>query len=259
MSTVIDYIANNVFGSFSSTIVYAILFVICVVVFVVAGHLGDYLQDRPNTPKYAWVLMLILAVVAFLLGFLAFITICASYDNATAYKVAVKPIGSVQTINTAVSDLNDRKDTTVMTLAKQENPVTLDVYELPLDKPHDNRTIVEVNFKNDKAETYYAPAIKETYTSNLAKKLNADPDTQQFVTQTVTHLDEQKIEVIVTANKLKRTKTIKTATIAVTYSVDEKGKKAYKDYLNDPKTLTARRAKLRQDLQDAVDNDALWE
>lgn len=258
MSTIIDYISNNIFGSFSNTPLYGTIFGVCAMTCLITFLLTDYVDNKPGVPEYITTLTIIACFVSFVIGSIT-LAVGWSGSNATARDVSVKTIGSAKTIGTPVATFNETGNTTVMELSVEANPVTLDVYDLPFDKPRDSYTIVKVTFKNHKKETYYAPIIKETYASDLAKELNGDPDTRKFLTETVTRLDEQKLKVTVSANKLKRSKTIKTATIAVTYSLNEKGKKAYEAYLDDPETLAAQRAKLRQDLRKAVDNDTLWE
>lgn len=97
-----------------------------------------------------------------------------------------------------------------------------------------------------------------TFASNDAKEAFDDWDARGFLTPTITSVDEANLEVIVHNNNLKQSKTIKTANVAITYSLSDDNRKRYQSYLAE-RDIAARKAQFRDSLKDAADDDSLWQ
>lgn len=96
-----------------------------------------------------------------------------------------------------------------------------------------------------------------TFTSNDAKKAFDDSATRNLLTQTVTSVDEADLGITIQSNNLKQEKTVKTAKVAITYSLSDKGHKRYQDYLDSMNTQK-RKEQFRNSLKEAADDNSLW-
>ena len=105
---------------------------------------------------------------------------------------------------------------------------------------------------------YYHPETTMTFTSNDAKDAFDDWDTRGFLTPTITNVDEADLDVVAYGHNLKQTKTVKTAKVAITYSLSDDNRKRYQDYLAE-RDIAKRKEQFRDNLKDAANDDSLWQ
>ena len=261
MYKLFDYTANA-FGSFNRGDGATIVVVAFVVLLIIGIGLAAYGASRkPETVK-TQVIMGIGAIV----GFFAFVGVAGATlssiktsEQATDYETTTKVSSYVNVYAGDGSDVKIIKTDapTVMTLkqwsSKDKHKIDANDIRYSGDQPYD---ALDLSVKGHD-HTYYRPITTVTFASDDAKEAFDNWDARGFLTPTITSVDEANLEVIVHNNNLKQSKTVKTAKVAITYSLSDDNRKRYQDYLAERDTA-ARKAQFRENLKDAANDDSLW-
>ena len=257
-----DY-AANAFGSFNRGDGVTIVAVVFTVLLGIGIGMTTYCESR----KPATVKSQIIGGVGVILGFFAFVglavTLLASTkasEQTTDYETTTKASGYINVYNGNGDDVKIIKTDgpAVMTLKQwsSEDKHKIDANDIRYsgDQPYD---ALDLSIKG-REHTYYRPITTMTFTSDDAKEAFGDWDTRGFLTPTITSVDEADLEVIVHSNNLKQSKTVKTAKVAITYSLSDDNRKRYQDYLAE-RDIAARKAQFRENLKNAANDDSLWQ
>lgn len=257
-----DYAANH-FGSFSRgdgvTIVTTIVCLLCLIAFGIYGYADN---KNPKTTKIK-IIHTLGAVASIIIGFFTVTIIMygsASRKYSTDYKITTKANDylNVYTGNGSGVKITQTKNNNPLITLKQWSSHDLHyIYPGDLDTLTDQPYYVLTLSINGHKRTYYRPQTTMTFTSDDAKKAFEDSYARDFLTQTVTSIDEADLDITVKDNNLKQEKTVKTAKVAITYSLSDKGKKDYQDYL-DSMNAQKRKEEFRNSLKEAADDDSLW-
>lgn len=261
MYKLFDYAANT-FGSFNRGDGATIVMVVSVVLLIIAIGLAAYGASRkPETVK-TQVIMGIGAIV----GFFAFVGVAGATlssiktsEQATNYETTTKVSSYVNVYAGDGSDVKIIKTDVpaVMTLKQwsSEDKHKIDANDIRYsgDQPYD---ALDLSIKGQE-RTYYRPVTTVTFASDDAKEAFDAWDARGFLTPTITSVDEADLKVIVHNNNLKQSKTVKTANVAITYSLSDDNRKRYQDYLAE-RDIAARKAQFRENLKDAANDDSLW-
>lgn len=260
-----DYVANA-FGSFARGDGTTLVTGAVILLFFIALGLCAYADNQnPKTTKIK-IVQVIGTILSVIIGGFTILTIIygtSTHNNTTDYKIVTKTNdyfniykgdGTTIRINkTNNSDL--AKPLIFLKQWSSKNPK----YILPGDLNNDSNQPYDVLLLsiNGHKRTYYRPNTIMTFASDDAKKAFADSATRDLLTQTVTSIDEADLDITIQSNNLKQEKTIKTAKVAITYSLSDKGRKRYQDYLDSMHTQK-RKEEFRDSLKDAVNDDSLW-
>lgn len=263
MYKLFDY-AANAFGSFNRGDGATIVVVAFVVLLIIGISLAAYGASRkPETIK-----MQIIMGIGTIIGFFAFVGVAGAtlssinaLKQATAYETIVKSANNYSNVYTG--DGPDVKliktDVPVIMALKQwssEDEHKIDANDIRYSGDQLYDTLVLSIKGHD--HTYYRPITTVTFASDDAKEAFNDWDARGFLTPTITSVDEADLEVIIHNNNLKQTKTVKTAKVAITYSLSDDNRKRYQDYLAE-RDITKRKEQFRDSLKDAADDDSLWQ
>lgn len=257
-----DYAANT-FGSFNRGDGATIVVVVFVVQLIIGISLAAYgASHKPETLK-----MQIIMGIGTIIGFFAFVSVAGAtlssinaLKQATAYETLVKADNYNNIYTGDGSDVKIIKtDAPVVMTLKQwssEDKHKIDANDIRYsgDQPYD---ALDLSIKGHD-HTYYRPITTVTFASDDAKEAFDDWDARGFLTPTITSVDEADLKVIVHNNNLKQSKTVKTAKVAITYSLSDDNRKRYQDYLAE-RDIAARKAQFRENLKDAANDDSLWQ
>ena len=257
-----DY-AANAFGSFNRGDGATIVVVVFVVQLIIGIGLAAYGASRkPETVKTQ-----VIMGIGTIVGFFAFVGVAGAtlssinaLKQATAYETLIKvnDYSNVYTGDGSDVKLIKTDAPAVMTLKQwsSEDKHKIDANDIHYngDQPYD---ALNLSIKG-RERTYYRPVTTATFASDDAKEAFNDWDTRGFLTPTITNVDEADLEVIVHNNNLKQTKTVKTAKVAITYSLSDDNRKRYQDYLAE-RDITKRKEQFRDSLKDAAGDDSLWQ
>lgn len=257
-----DY-AANAFGSFNRGDGVTIIVVVFTVLLSIGTGMAAYCESR----KPATVKSQIIGGVGVILGFFAVaglgVTLLASTEaseQATDYETTTKASGYINVYTGNGSDVKLIKtDVPVVMTLKQwssEDKHEIDANDIRYsdDQPYD---ALVLSIKGHD-HTYYRPETTMTFASDDAKEAFDAWDARGFLTPTITSVDEADLEVIVHNNNLKQSKTVKTAKVAITYSLSDDNRKRYQDYLAE-RDIAARKEQFRDNLKNAADDDSLWQ
>ena len=260
-----DYVANK-FGSFSrgdgTTLVTGTVILLFFITLGLCVY-GD--NQNPKTTKIK-IVQTIGTILSVIIGGFTILTIlygANTHNDTTDYKIVTKTNdylniykGDGATIKIRKTDKTDlAKPLIVLNQWSSKNPR----YILPGDLNNDSKQPYDVLLLsiNGHKRTYYRPNTIMTFTSNDAKKAFDDSATRNLLTQTVTSVDEADLGITIQSNNLKQEKTVKTAKVAITYSLSDKGHKRYQDYLDSMNTQK-RKEQFRNSLKEAADDNSLW-
>lgn len=257
-----DY-AANAFGSFNRGDGATIVVVASVVPLIIGIGLAAYGTSRkPETIK-----MQIIMGIGTTIGFFAFVGVAGATlssinarKQATAYETIVKANNYSNVYTGDGSDVKLIKTDVpaVMTLkqwsSKDKHKIDANDIRYNGDQPYD---ALVLSIKGQE-RTYYRPVTTVTFASDDAKEAFDDWDARGFLTPTITSIDEADLEVIVHNNNLKQSKTVKTAKVAITYSLSDDNRKRYQDYLAE-RDIAKRKEQFRDSLKDAANDDSLWQ
>ena len=257
-----DY-AANAFGSFNRGDGATIVVAVFVLLLIIGIGLAAYGSSRkPETVKTQ-----IIIGIGTIIGFFAFVGVGGAtlssinaLNHTTAYETLVKTndYSNVYTGDGSDVKLIKTDVPAVMTLKQwsSEDKHQIDANDLRIDsgQPYD-ALVLSIKGQD---HTYYRPETTMTFTSDDAKEAFDDWDTRGFLTPTVTSVDEADLEVIVHSNNLKQSKTVKTAKVAITYSLSDDNRKRYQDYLAE-RDITKRKEQFRDNLKNAANDDSLWQ
>ena len=257
-----DY-AANAFGSFNRGDGATIVVVAFVVLLIIGIGLAAYGASRkPETIK-----MQIIMGIGTIVGFFAFVGVAGATlssiktsEQATDYETTTKVSSYVNVYAGDGSDVKIIKTDVpaVMTLKQwssdDEHKIDANDIRYSGNQPYD---ALDLSIKGHN-HTYYRPVTTATFASDDAKEAFDDWDTRSFLTPTITSVDEADLEVIVHNNNLKQTKTVKTAKVAITYSLSDDNRKRYQDYLAE-RDIAKRKEQFRENLKDATDDNSLWQ
>lgn len=257
-----DYAANT-FGSFNRGDGATIVVVAFVVLLIIGISLAAYGASRkPETVKTQ-----VIMGIGTIIGFFAFVGVAGATlssiktsEQATNYETTTKVSSYLNVYNGNGDDVKIIKtDAPVVMTLKQwssEDKHKIDANDIRCsgDQPYD---VLDLSIKG-REHTYYRPITTVTFASDDAKEAFNDWDARGFLTPTITSVDEADLEVIVHNNNLKQSKTVKTAKVAITYSLSDDNRKRYQDYLAE-RDIAARKAQFRENLKDAANDDSLWQ
>lgn len=257
-----DY-AANAFGSFNRGDGATIVVAVFVLLLIIGIGLAAYGSSRkPETVKTQ-----VIMGIGTIVGFFAFVGVGGAtlssinaLNHTTAYETLVKANDYNNVYTGDGSDVKLIKtDAPVVMALKQwssEDKHQIDANDLHIgsNQPYD-ALVLSIKGQN---HTYYRPETTMTFTSDDAKEAFADWDTRGFLTPTITSVDEADLDVIVHSNNLKQTKTVKTAKVAITYSLSDDNRKRYQDYLAE-RDIAKRKEQFRDSLKDAANDDSLWQ
>lgn len=211
--------------------------------------------------------MQIIMGIGTIIGFLAFVGVAGATlssiktsEQATDYETTTKASSYINVYAGDGSDVKIIKTDApaVMTLKQwsSEDKHQIDANDIRYsgDQPYD---ALVLSIKGHD-RTYYHPKTTTTFTSDDAKEAFDDWDTRGFLTPTITSVDEADLEVVVYGHNLKQTKTVKTAKVAITYSLSDDNRKRYQDYLAE-RDIAKRKEQFRDNLKDAANDDSLWQ
>ena len=260
-----DYVANA-FGSFARGDGTILVTGAVILLFFIALGLCAYADNQnPKTTKIK-IVQVIGTILSVIIGGFTILTILygtSTHNDTTDYKIVTKTNdyfniykgdGTTIKINkTNNSDL--AKPLIFLKQWSSKNPK----YILPGDLNNDSNQPYDVLLLsiNGHKRTYYRPNTIMTFASDDAKKAFDDSATRDLLTQTVTSVDEADLDITVQSNALKQKKTVKTAKVAITYSLSDKGYKRYQDYLDSINTQK-QKEEFRNSLKEAADDDSLW-
>lgn len=257
-----DYAANAV-GSFNRGDGATIVVVAFTILLGVGIIMAAYGESRKSETVKSQTIMCIGTII----GFFAFmglgVSVLSSYkiaEQATDYETTTKASGYLNVYNGNGADVKIIKTEApvVMTLKQwsSDDKHKIDANDIRYsgDQPYD---ALDLSIKGQE-RLYYRPVTTVSFASDDAKKAFDDWDTRGFLTPTITSVDEADLEVIVHSNNLKQSKTVKTAKVAITYSLSDDNRKRYQDYLAE-RDIAARKAQFRENLKDAADDDSLWQ
>lgn len=261
MYKLFDY-AANAFGSFNRGDGATIVVVVSVVLLIIAIGLAAYSASRkPETVKTQ-----VIMGIGTIVGFFAFVGVAGATlssiktsEQATNYETTTKVSSYVNVYAGDGSDVKIIKTDVpaVMTLKQwsSEDKHKIDANDIRYsgDQPYD---ALDLSIKGQE-RTYYRPVTTVTFASDDAKEAFDAWDARGFLTPTITSVDEADLKVIVHNNNLKQSKTVKTANVAITYSLSDDNRKRYQDYLAE-RDIAARKAQFRENLKDAANDDSLW-
>ena len=261
MYKLFDYAANT-FGSFNRGDGATIVMVVSVVLLIIAIGLAAYGASRkPETVKTQ-----VIMGIGTIVGFFAFVGVAGATlssiktsEQATNYETTTKVSSYVNVYAGDGSDVKIIKTDApaVMTLKQwsSEDKHKIDANDIRYsgDQPYD---ALDLSIKGQE-RTYYRPVTTVTFASDDAKEAFDAWDARGFLTPTITSVDEADLKVIVHNNNLKQSKTVKTANVAITYSLSDDNRKRYQDYLAE-RDIAARKAQFRENLKDAANDDSLW-
>lgn len=257
-----DY-AANAFGSFNRGDGATIVTVVFVVQLVIGIGLAAYGSSRkPETVKTQ-----VIMGIGTIIGFFAFLGVAGTtfssinaLNQTTAYETLVKANDYTNVYTGDGSDVKIIKTDApaVMTLKQwsSEDKHQIDANDLHINSSQPYDALV-LSIKG-KSHTYYRPDVTMTFASDDAKEAFDDWDTRGFLTPTITNVDEADLEVIAHGHNLKQTKTVKTAKVAITYSLSDNNRKRYQDYLAE-RDIAKRKEQFRDSLKDAANDDSLWQ
>lgn len=257
-----DY-AANAFGSFNRGDGATIVVVVFVILLIIGIGLAAYGSSRkPETVKTQ-----VIMGIGTIVGFFAFVGVAGTtlssintLNHTTAYETLVKAnnYSNVYTGDGSNVKLIKTDAPAVMTLKQwsSEDKHQIDANDLHIgsNQPYD-ALVLAIKGQN---RTYYRPETTTTFASDDAKEAFDDWDTRGFLTPTITSIDEADLDVVVHSNNLKQTKTVKTAKVAITYSLSDDNRKRYQDYLAE-RDITKRKEQFRDSLKDAANDDSLWQ
>lgn len=257
-----DYAANH-FGSFSRGDGVTVVTTICVLLFFIAFGISIYTDSQNSKTTKIKVAHTLSAIASTIIGiFTATIILYGSYSlkYSTDYKITTKANDylNVYTGDGSGVKIVQTKNNNPLIILKQwssKNPHY--VYPGDLDPVTDQPFYALTLSIDGHKRNYYNPETKLTFTSDNAKKAFEDSYARDFLTPTVTSIDEADLDITVQDNNLKQEKTVKTAKVAITYSFSDKGKKDYQDYLDSINTQKRKEA-FRNSLKEAADDDSLW-
>lgn len=262
MYKLFDYAANT-FGSFNRGDGATIVMVVSVVLLIIAIGLAAYGASRkPETVKTQ-----VIMGIGTIIGFFAFVGVASATlssiktsEQATDYETTTKVSSYINVYSGNGSDVKIIKTDvpTVMTLKQwsSEDKHKIDANDIRYsgDQPYD---ALVLSIKGHD-HTYYRPITTVTFASDDAKEAFDAWDARGFLTPTITSVDEADLKVIVHNNNLKQSKTVKTAKVAITYSLSDDNRKRYQDYLAE-RDITKRKEQFRENLKDAANDDSLWQ
>lgn len=257
-----DY-AANAFGSFNRGDGATIVVVVFVVQLIIGIGLATYGASRkPETVKTQ-----VIMGIGTIVGFFAFVGVASAtlssinaLNQTTAYETLVKANNYTNVYTGDGSDVKLIKTDVpaVMTLKQwsSEDKHQIDANDIRYsgDQPYD-ALVLSIKGRD---RTYYRPETTMTFTSDDAKEAFDDWDTRGFLTPTITNVDEADLEVVAYSHNLKQTKTVKTAKVAITYSLSDDNRKRYQDYLAE-RDIAKRKEQFRDNLKDAANDDSLWQ
>lgn len=257
-----DY-AANAFGSFNRGDGATIVVAVFVLLLIIGIGLAAYGSSRkPETVKTQ-----VIMGIGTIVGFFAFVgaggaTLSSinALNHTTSYETLVKTNDYSNIYTGDGSDVKPIKtDAPAFMTLKQwpsddKHKIDADDIRYSGDQPYD---ALNLSIKGQE-RLYYRPVTTVTFASDDAKEAFDNWDTRGFLTPTITSVDEADLEVIVHNNNLKQSKTVKTAKVAVTYSLSDDNRKRYQDYLTE-RDIAARKAQFRENLKDAADDDSLWQ
>lgn len=262
MYKLFDYAANT-FGSFNRGDGATIVMVVSVVLLVIGIGLAAYGASRkPETVKTQ-----VIMGIGTIVGFFAFVGVVGATlssiktsEQATNYETTTKVSSHVNVYAGDGSDVKLIKTDVpaVMTLKQwsSEDKHKIDANDIRYsgDQPYD---ALDLSIKG-REHTYYRPITTVTFASDDTKEAFDAWDARGFLTPTITSVDEADLKVIVHNNNLKQSKTVKTAKVAITYSLSDDNRKRYQDYLAE-RDITKRKEQFRENLKDAANDDSLWQ
>lgn len=264
-NNIFDYVANK-FGSFSRGDGTTLVTGIVILLFFITLGLSAYADNQnPKTTKIR-IIQVIGTILNVIIGGFTILTIlygASTHNDTTDYKIVTKTNdylniykGDGATIKIRKTDKTDlAKPLIFLKQWSSKNPK----YVLPGELNNDSNQPYDVLLLsiNSRKRTYYRPNTVMTFTSDDAKKAFEDSYARDFLTQTVTSVDEADLDITIQSNNLKQKKTVKTAKVAITYSLSDKGRKRYHDYLDNIDTQK-RKEQFRNSLKEAADDDSLW-
>lgn len=257
-----NYAANH-FGSFSREDGVIIVTTTCVLLFFIAFGIGVYTDSQnPKTTKIK-IIHILSAILSTIIGiFTATIILYGSYSlkYSTDYKITTKANNYLNVYTgdgSSIKIVQTKNNNPLITLKQWSSKNPHYVYPGDLDPVTDQPFYALILSINGHNRDYYNPETKLTFTSDDAKKAFEDSYARDFLTPTVTSIDEADLDITVQDNNLKQKKTVKTAKVAITYNFSDKGKKDYQDYLDSINTQKRKEA-FRNSLKEAADDDSLW-
>lgn len=257
-----DY-AANAFGSFNRGDGATIVVAVFVLLLIIGIGLAAYGSSRkPETVKTQ-----IIMDIGTIVGFFAFVGVGGAtlssintLNHTTAYETLVKAndYNNVYTGDGSNVKLIKTDVPAVMTLKQwsSEDKHQIDANDLRIDSGQPYDALV-LSIKG-REHTYYRPITTVSFASDDAKEAFDAWDARGFLTPTITSVDEANLKVIVHNNNLKQSKTVKTAKVAITYSLSDDNRKRYQDYLAE-RDITKRKEQFRENLKDAANDDSLWQ
>lgn len=262
MHKLFDHAANT-FGSFNRGDGVTIIAVVFTVLLIIGIGLAAYGASRkPETVKTQ-----VIMGIGTIIGFFAFVGVAGATlssiktsEQATNYETTTKVSSYLNVYNGNGDDVKIIKTDVpaVMTLKQwsSEDKHKIDANDICYsnDQPYD---ALDLSIKGHD-HTYYRPVTTVSFASDDAKEAFDNWDARGFLTPTITSVDEADLEVIVHNNNLKQSKTVKTAKVAITYSLSDDNRKRYQDYLAE-RDIAARKAQFRENLKDAANDDSLWQ
>lgn len=262
MYKLFDYTANA-FGSFNRSDGVTIVVVAFVVLLIIGIGLTAYGASRkPETVKTQ-----VTMGIGTIISFFAFVGVAGATlssiktsEQATNYETTTKSSSYVNVYAGDGSDVKIIKTDVpaVMTLKQwsSEDKHKIDANDIRYsgDQPYD---ALVLSIKGHD-HTYYRPITTVSFASDDAKEASDAWDARGFLTPTITSVDEANLKVIVHNNNLKQSKTVKTAKVAITYSLSDDNRKRYQDYLAE-RDITKRKEQFRENLKDAANDDSLWQ
>ena len=262
MHKLFDHAANT-FGSFNRGDGVTIIAVVFTVLLVIGTGMAAYCESR----KLKTVKNQVIGSVGVILGFFAVaglgVTLLASpkaSEQTTDYETTTKASGYLNVYNGNGADVKIIKTEApvVMTLKQwssdDKHKIDANNIRYSGDQPYD---ALDLSIKGQE-RLYYRPVTSVTFASDDAKEAFDDWDTRGFLTPIITSVDEADLKVIVHSNNLKQSKTVKTAKVAITYSLSDDNRKRYQDYLAE-RDIAARKAQFRENLKNAANDDSLWQ
>ena len=257
-----DY-AANAFGSFNRGDGVTIVVVAFVVLLIIGIGLTAYGASRkPETVKTQ-----VTMGIGTIISFFAFVGVAGATlssiktsEQATNYETTTKASSYVNVYAGDGSDVKIIKTDVpaVMTLKQwsSEDKHKIDANDIRYsgDQPY---AALVLSIKGHD-HTYYRPITTVSFASDDAKEAFDAWDARGFLTPTITSVDEANLKVIVHNNNLKQSKTVKTAKVAITYSLSDDNRKRYQDYLAE-RDITKRKEQFRENLKDAANDDSLWQ
>ena len=257
-----DY-AANAFGSFNRGDGATVVVVVFVILLIIGISLAAYGASRkPETLKTQ-----VIMGIGTTIGFFAFVGVAGAtlssinaLKQATNYETTTKVSSYLNVYNGNGDDVK---------IIKTDAPVVMTLKQWSSDDKH-NIDANDIRYSGDQPydalvlsikghdHTYYRPETTTTFTSDDAKEAFDDWDTRGFLTPTITNVDEADLEVVAYGHNLKQTKTVKTAKVAITYSLSDDNRKRYRDYLAE-RDIAKRKEQFRDNLKDAANDDSLWQ